>query len=369
MADSGIQRIDDLLNKTGEAPLTGADSVAAIGAIQDLMRGHGGTELPSLTSDNYGATTADHKFKPATLKAIHKFQKDHNLKVEDQVSATMLAALVRIPATTPVASQVYMALVLGIPAGGAGKILSLVAIAEGGGKFTAIARNPDKAGLSLGIIQWAQKPGRLFELLDGWNTANAGEMKRIFGGADKVAAMLAYVKKGKAGLKPDGTSNDPNIDLLTDDSIKKFKEALADPLFQASQVTTAAIAFQSAADFIHKFDTKKKIVSERGLAFMLDLANQHGPGGAKKIYNAVVTDAMTEAEALQAMADESVRRIAKQFPAKLGEKESVFTRGGRERRTFYLKTKLLSDDPIQDAPPPPVPDPNGPVIGGPLTLT
>jgi hypothetical protein len=367
MADSGITRIDNLLKNPAEPPIDFRDDMETIGAIQDLLRGHGATGLPTLVSAAYGQPEFEDKehtkrksFTKRTLTAIHKFQKDHNLKVEDTISRKMLDTLILVPATTPLATRVYITLVLDQPANPALKILSLVAIVEGGGKFAAVAKNPDKAGLSLGIIQWAQKPGRLFELLDAWNQADPAEMQRLFGGAANVQAILDHAKAGAKELDANGASTNAKVNLLSADNVLRFKAALQNPKFQTAQVSTAAAAFLEAAKSLSK--VAKKIKTERGFAFLLDLANQHGPGGAKSIYTAAVKDAMTEKEALEAMAQESVARIRKKFPPKAGEKESVFERGGRERREFYLHTNLL-----QDTPPPPPPPPTEPTPPPPPT--
>jgi hypothetical protein len=173
-------------------------------------------------------------------------------------------------------------------------------------------------------------------------------MNRLFGGAARVSEILAHTKAGKAELNANGTTKNPKVDLLTPDALARFKEALSNKELQSQQVDVAMASFVAIGKSLGTF--AKKIQSERGIAFMLDLANQHGPGGAKKIYQAAVKDPMTETEALAEMKDESVRRLAKQFPAKPPETDSVFTRGGEARRKFYLETPLLSSTPS-----PPIP--------------
>lgn len=71
--------------------------------------------------------------------------------------------------------------------------------------------------------------------------------------------------------------------------------------------------------------------SEREIAFMLDLANQHGDGGAKSIVQAAGPQ-------LLGMENESVKRVAAQFGE--GSNEVASTRA---RRTAFRTSTLLSD--------------------------
>lgn len=71
------------------------------------------------------------------------------------------------------------------------------------------------------------------------------------------------------------------------------------------------------------------------MGFMLDLSNQFGDGGARKIFQAVVEDGMAVGDLLQAMADESVARIQDPFKA-----------GTQARRQHFITTTFLSDGPF-----------------------
>ena len=164
MAASGIEEIDVLLDAAGK-PIDAASDKPAIGAIQDLLRGHGLRGMPGLTSSVYG------KYGKATKAALLKFCKDHCPsaivdKEVNEVSKETLEALLEIEATNPIASQVYVTRKLDIEFTRYNRLACLVAIGEGQGAFTALCLNTDSAGLSVGLIQWAQRPGRLNELLD-----------------------------------------------------------------------------------------------------------------------------------------------------------------------------------------------------------
>ena len=83
--------------------------------------------------------------------------------------------------------------------------------------------------------------------------------------------------------------------------------------------------------------------SERALAFLLDVANQHGDGGMRSICTAVITPGSTEPDFLLAAQNESVRRLAAQFGANSDE-----TRSTVERRETFRTTPLLSDDAFEE---------------------
>ncbi len=77
------------------------------------------------------------------------------------------------------------------------------------------------------------------------------------------------------------------------------------------------------------------IRSERGIAFMLDVANQFGDGGLKKLYQHVHQPDMKEFDILDAIADESIERMPDKFK-----------QGVRARRDGFLETARLSDDAV-----------------------
>jgi len=98
-----------------------------------------------------------------------------------------------------------------------------------------------------------------------------------------------------------------------------------------------------------------KLISERGFAFGLDLANQFGNGGAKSIYNKVQAGATSEADLIQKMRDEAVKRLenSTKIPAKA---KPAIVKAAKERRDFFINSKDLDDGPLNlGAPPPPLP--------------
>jgi len=332
----GIQRIDQLLSAEG----SGAPAISpgnadreSLGAIQDLLRGQGASNLPNLVSPDYGV------FGPRTTAALATFCGQQGLPQSGEVDATTLRRLVDAPAVAPVACQCYLTLVLDLPYTELAKILSIVAQMEGAGKFAALNLNTDGAGLSFGLIQWAQRPGRLSEILTAFSQADGDQFTQIFGAGDAqlAQALIAHTRRSNGGVDPNtGETLDPAFDLVQEPWVGRFRAAAALRTFQAAQVQTALAAFSKSLDAFHQ--SAPALQSERGVAFMLDLANQFGDGGATAIYRAVQHDGMTESELLAAMAKESIRRI-----------QAGFQRGTQIRRQNFLTTTLLSDDPFKAA--------------------
>src|SRR5215471_17457448 len=171
MALCGVPRIDDLNSGAASAtPITQGDSDQdSVGLVQQMLAGMGQPGLPNLLSPDYGV------FGPRTTAAVQNFRAALGLPAGSQIDVQCLQALVQADASVPVASRGYLTLVLDIPYSGLAKILSVVAQMEGAGKFSALNLNTDKAGLSFGLIQWAQKPGRLTEILKAFSKVSAGD--------------------------------------------------------------------------------------------------------------------------------------------------------------------------------------------------
>jgi hypothetical protein len=81
-----------------------------------------------------------------------------------------------------------------------------------------------------------------------------------------------------------------------------------------------------------------KITTERQVAFMIDLANQFGDGGAQKLYDSSQAGIDDPIALLEAIRDASVTRLTTLFP-----KLPQVARAGQDRRDFFIKTDLLAD--------------------------
>ena len=322
-----VQSLEDLLRDEKGAPISANGEPAAIGAIQDLLTGHGFPGLPTIVSPQYGRWTQK------TTAALQLFQKANGLNVTDNVNQETFQKMLSTGAIDPRASEVYLALVLGLPCTGLHKILSLVAQMEGAGKFGAVNRNMDRAGLSFGLIQWAQKPGRLTDILVAMSAADHDLFVSIFGDGESAAAegLVSYCRRPSGGVDPKtGVSVNAAFNLIEEPWLSRFRKSALEKKFQQIQAQVALQAFTSSYSRIRHF--APDLSSERGIAFMLDVANQCGDGGAEKLYNDVHRSQMSETDLLEAIAEETTTRVDDSLKA-----------GVRSRREQFLQTFQLSD--------------------------
>jgi hypothetical protein len=336
MALCGISRIDDLMAGVASAAAIGAGDPdrASVQVVQSLLSGQGEKGLPNLLSADYGL------FGAATIAAVNNFRRRAGLAVESLVDATVFQSLVKTPAPAAIVSRGYLTLALDFDYGGLAKILSVVAQMEGAGKFGALNLNTDKAGLSFGLIQWAQKPGRLAEILNAFFVASATDFVRIFGDGDAylAARLIAHTKQVDGGVDHGtGRTTDSNFDLVNEPWLGRFRAAAMWVPFQKTQVRTALSDFRSSLAMIRQYAPQLK--TERAVGFMLDLANQCGNSGARAIYRSVWKDGIAIGDLLRGMANESVERVADPWKA-----------GTLARREHFLTTAFLSDDLFEDNP-------------------
>ncbi len=176
MARCGIDRIDDLNGGVATAAPIGPHDPDAesVGVIQSLLAGQGQKGLPNLLSPAFGT------FGPLTTQAVHNFRAQQGLPETDVIDIAAMRQLVQTPAAVPIASRGYLTLVLDFAYTGLAKILSVVAQMEGAGKFAALNLNTDKAGMSFGLLQWAQKPKRLNEILTAFSIALPADFIQVF---------------------------------------------------------------------------------------------------------------------------------------------------------------------------------------------
>ncbi len=335
MINTGIARIDQLLAGANAQPIGAGEADSdAVGVIQDLLIGHGFQRLPGLLGRGRG------RFGPQTMAAVTAFQKTNGLPETGAVDAAGLHKLVELPAAEPIASRGYLALVLDFSWNGFVRLASLTAQFEAAGRFTAINRNTDKAGLSFGLIQWAQKPGRLVELLRAFFAADAAQFVKIFGAGDAALTkdLIAHTAKPRGGVDGEGRATDARFNLVSESWLSRFLAAGRDRAWQQVQMNEAIRAYRASFEHIRVF--APAVQSERAIAFLLDLANQHGDAGAKSICTASLRPGISESDLLAKMEAESVARVRRQF----GEGAEV--ESTRARREAFRESPLLSDAPF-----------------------
>ncbi len=333
MAATSIAQIDDLFSGRGAAtPLSAINATAdAVGVIQDCLIGHGYKGIPGILG------TARGTFGPRTSASLSDFQRTHGLADSGSVDAATLRAFVQSDWVVPFACAAYVALVLDLDCGGVTRLVSLTSQFEGAGRFAAINRNTDHAGLSFGLIQWAQKPGRLHELLLAFRARQPALFVDVFGGGDRAVAdgLIEHTAKPSGGVDANGNTTDPRFDLVGDVWVQRFTDAGRRKELQRVQIDVASADFGKSLAKLHAF--APAIRSERGIAFMLDLANQHGDAGAQDILRKVTQPGITEKALLQAIEEESVSRVRRQF----GEGDNVVST--RNRRQAFRTSPLFSD--------------------------
>ena len=336
MARTGLTQIDALLDGQATQPLAVDNcTTETVGFLQDLLIGHAFPRIPGPLG------TARGTFGPRTTEAIREFQQARGLPVTGTVDAQTLRSFVAPGWPKPIACCGYVSLILDLTFDGMVRLVSITSQFEGAGLFAAMNRNTDTAGLSFGLIQWAQKPLRLNELLRAFQSREPAEFARIFGGGDAALAqaLIAHTAKRRGGTDDTGVTIDPKFDLIAPPWDQRFIEAGKSQKLQRVQLDLAV------EDFTRSFTSLQtaapQIRSERGIAFMLDVANQHGDGGARDIVRTVQRPGMSEPELLLAVHEESVSRVRAKFGD--GRPEVAST---QNRRQAFRTTALLSDDAV-----------------------
>jgi peptidoglycan hydrolase-like protein with peptidoglycan-binding domain len=331
----GIAALDRLMSDASAPPIERTDR-EGVGAVQALLSGHGFHGMPCLLDASCG------RFGPQTEAALIAFRATHGLPASGVVDAAALHALVTVPASTPVLSPAYLGFVLDLSFTGLLPIAAVTMQLEGGGRFCAANANTDRCGLSFGLIQWAQRPGRLHELLLALNTAHPDLFTRIFGGGDAelARALLTHTAKPSGGVDPGtGVTTDSRFDLVAEPWSSRFRAAGREPVFQKQQVAVAIDAFEQSLRRIRQ--TMPVVTSQRGLTAVLDVANQFGDSGAAAVARAVLRPGMTELEFLAALESETVARVSRQYGTASPEARST-----ANRRQLVRTTPWLSDLPV-----------------------
>lgn len=338
MAKTGIARIDNLFaGAPGVAPIGPGDpDREAVGAIQDLLISYGNHLLPDVRQPSYG------DYGSMTANAVQKFRSSVGLPVSQAVDDECLRAIANGKPSEPSASRSYIALTLNIPVSAITYLVTLTGLWEAGAKFARLNLNTDRAGLSFGLIQWAQAPRRLNEILAAFRAADAARFNRTFGEEATAAALLAHTAKPNGGVDTSGQTTDSNFNLVADPWIGRFQAAGRDLVFQRVQVTLATADAQAAYNQIK--NQTPLIRSQRGVGFLLDMANQHGTAGAANIYAAVSEPGLTESSLLQRMRDESVRRVGAKYGPNSAEAQSTAS-----RRDWFRTTPALSNSDFADS--------------------
>lgn len=318
----GDSTIDGLLAGAGSVPaLLPGENAPAVGYLQDLLRGHGYKFVPDPRVTSYG------HYGSETGLAIADYCQKHELASDkDRAGSSLLRDLINRPAPKASVGPAYVPLVLDVAFTPILRFVWLTSLFETGGVFQALNLNTDRRGVSLGILQWSQKPGQLHKFLETCRTREPAEWVRVMG----ANTILDYTAKSNGGLDTRGYAINPTFELTKDPWKSKLQALGASLAIQRIQLDLASETYRAELD--RETGYVSKTTSERGFAFLMDLANQFGPGRVEQQYKRAAQPGVSEPAILKAMEDAFIAIAKLEFQPQV-----------RARREFFRTTTLLSD--------------------------
>jgi hypothetical protein len=139
-------------------------------------------------------------------------------------------------------------------------------------KFLAFNPNDHGAGISIGLLQWNQKKGRLPELLKDWHQKDPGKFDHIFGGYSTKLLNADWVR----------SADFPGTPALNNG----IHSALADGEFQQVQLSLRNEHIVKSCEVAQS----NGFTSLRGRAVVADLFNQIGERGTEHALHKVSPD-------------------------------------------------------------------------------
>ncbi|MFM7203304.1 MAG: chitosanase [Myxococcota bacterium] len=232
----------------------------------------------------------------------------------------------------------------------------VTSVKEHEGDFDAINPNTDGAGLSVGIFQWPQSQGGLYEVLSAYHRADPVQFAAIFG--PRGQALLAHTRTKSLGPL-DGA-------LLWEEPWRsRFAQAGRHPAFQAAQLDLA-----ERGPFIRmaaRIARELGVLTERALAVALDVAVTQGSERALsyvRITRAELAGVTLSAQALlQAYITTSIRHMRREEPPSPPKKKHLSWRQKASKEwhlyagsinlyavTSRRRSKLMVDTRLTDHP-------------------
>ena len=137
------------------------------------------------------------RFGPLTRDAVLEYRARTGLGDSPAVDAALLADLVRRECPDPVACRGYLTLALECEYTPLLGLVALTCLCESGGRFACLNLNTDRQGLSFGVIQWAQRPGRLREILSAFHLREPAAFEEIAGDARGLVEWTGRAERGR----------------------------------------------------------------------------------------------------------------------------------------------------------------------------
>lgn len=192
-----------------------------------------------------------------------------------------------------------------LSAGGGGANLSNVwqdiaidRVVKHEGGYKAINPNRDGAGLSLGPLQWAQRPGNLHVPLTAMYRASPTRFQEVFGPSWQT--LLEDTKQ--PGVRPIAGHH-----LWEEPWLSRFRAAVEEPVFVAAMRDAIKVDrhWQGALRAVMKLG----VFTTRAVALVFDASVQEGPARAMQIAEQVREEGWRGQEALRRFANISASRF------------------------------------------------------------
>lgn len=379
---TGIAKLDRLLSDPAEPPLVEGtvsdEDKPAVGVVQDLINRFDPQleelrpllpeprkkwkPLPLPSVNEYGL------FGPKTRAFVTAFQKHQGLPETGQVNQTTLLALAQMPLAKALITPGHFIVEFGERYSHFLKAVVLTGGKECRFDFTVMNRNTDAAGLSLGILHWAQKPKRLYEIIKHLRDTSPTwhgipVVNLIFGGSVEMQSVLDHLNKPNGGVVPGtGVSTDPAYEFANPPmAVAKYWPAcfamlVGAPFAQRTMTDYAVRTFRKLYDDSYTGypgDPSNlvgrnlrvyapKLVSQRAVIFALDMINQHG-GHVPQYYGQIVAanPQATEAEVLNGLRDRASAFWLGQTSKPLATRQKNAA-ADAARRNYFLNTPHLS---------------------------
>ncbi len=236
----------------GIPPIVRGDSdKVAVGMIQDLLRGHGFTNPKNDQRWKHYGT-----FGPNTEKQLRAFLKKAKMPAPSPlaVGSAIVKALVDVPMPRATANLLYLHKGLGFELTDWLRSLVFTTGWEAWNFFDVAVHSKntkaDRAGLSFGIIHWAQRPKRMAELADAMHAASSVQFRKVFGNLSDDLRIFLNLTDGGLHPRNSSTPHDSTDDRFKLESsvwLKRFKLSARKKAFQKVQVEEAIDARKSEA--------------------------------------------------------------------------------------------------------------------------